>query len=104
MKLKIYLRHGTALVPAELRTIEQVSIAIGMAILLTAGLSFIGAGVRMPTPERRQMVATGAQQILHGVWWVGLFPGCALVLSLLTFGLLGDAIQAHADPDPGRRR
>jgi peptide/nickel transport system permease protein len=83
----------------------QVSIAIGMAILLTAGLSFIGAGVRMPTPEWGLMVATGAQQMILGVWWVALFPASAIALSVLSFGLLGEAIQkAHANPDPGRRR
>jgi peptide/nickel transport system permease protein len=84
--------------------IVQVSISIGMAILLTAGLSFIGAGVRMPTPEWGLMVATGAQQMILGVWWVALFPGCAIVLSVLSFGLLGDAIHTHVNPDPDRRR
>ena len=98
----IMFRHilPNAMTPA----IVQVSISIGMAILLTAGLSFIGAGVRMPTPEWGLMVATGAQQMILGVWWVALFPGCAIVLSVLSFGLLGDAIQTYANPDPDRRR
>ena len=98
----IMFRHilPNALTPA----IVQVSIAIGMAILLTAGLSFIGAGVRMPTPEWGLMVATGAQQMILGVWWVALFPGCAIVLSVLSFGLIGDAVQAYADPNAGWRR
>jgi peptide/nickel transport system permease protein len=99
---RIMFRHilPNAMTPA----IVQISISIGMAILLTAGLSFIGAGVRMPTPEWGLMVATGAQQMILGVWWVALFPGVAIVLSVLSFGLLGDAIQTHADPDSGRRR
>jgi peptide/nickel transport system permease protein len=99
--LGIMFRHilPNAMTPA----LVQVSIAIGMAILLTAGLSFIGAGVRMPTPEWGLMVATGAQQMILGVWWVALFPGCAIALSVLSFGLLGDAIQVHASPDPDRR-
>jgi len=99
--LGIMFRHilPNAMTPA----LVQVSIAIGMAILLTAGLSFIGAGVRMPTPEWGLMVATGAQQMILGVWWVALFPGCAIALSVLSFGLLGDAIQFHASPDPDRR-
>jgi peptide/nickel transport system permease protein len=98
----IMFRHilPNAITPA----LAQVSIAIGMAILLTAGLSFIGAGVRTPTPEWGLMVATGAQQMILGVWWVALFPGCAIVLSVLSFGLLGDAIQGHVGLHPDRRR
>ena len=76
----------------------QVSISIGMAILLTAGLSFIGAGVRMPTPEWGLMVSVGAQQMILGVWWVSLFPGLAIVLSVLSFALLGDAMRDLYDP------
>jgi peptide/nickel transport system permease protein len=97
----IMFRHvlPNAMTPA----IVQVSIAIGMAILLTAGLSFIGAGVRVPTPEWGLMVATGAQQMILGGWWVVLFPGCAIVLSVLGFALLGDAIQAHSSSDLDQR-
>ena len=81
----------------------QVSISIGMAILLTAGLSFVGAGVRMPTPEWGLMVSSGAQQMILGVWWVSLFPGIAIVLSVLSFALLGDAIRDGLDPRKVRR-
>lgn len=83
-----------ALTPA----IIQISISIGMAILLTAGLSFVGAGVRMPTPEWGLMVSNGAQQMILGVWWVALFPGLAIVFSVLTFALLGDAAKQMFDP------
>jgi peptide/nickel transport system permease protein len=94
--LGIMFRHilPNALTPA----IVQISISIGMAILLTAGLSFIGAGVRMPTPEWGLMVSTGAQQMILGIWWVALFPGLAIVLSVLCFALLGDAAKELADP------
>jgi peptide/nickel transport system permease protein len=84
--------------------IVQVSIAIGMAILLTAGLSFVGAGVRMPTPEWGLMVSAGAQQMILGVWWVALFPGLAIVLSVLSFALIGDALKELADPVSRARR
>jgi peptide/nickel transport system permease protein len=76
----------------------QISISIGMAILLTAGLSFIGAGVRSPTPEWGLMVSDGAQQMILGVWWVSLFPGLAIVLSVLCFALLGDQLKTFFDP------
>jgi peptide/nickel transport system permease protein len=92
----IMFRHilPNALTPA----IVQISISIGMAILLTAGLSFIGAGVRMPTPEWGLMVSIGAQQMILGVWWVSLFPGLAIVISVLCFALLGDAARDLSDP------
>lgn len=98
----IMFRHllPNALTPA----IVQISIAIGMAILLTAGLSFIGAGVRMPTPEWGLMVSSGAQQMILGVWWVALFPGLAIVLAVLCFALLGDGLKDLADPAGRTRR
>ncbi len=100
--LTLMFRHilPNALTPA----IVQVSISIGMAILLTAGLSFVGAGVRMPTPEWGLMVSNGAQQMILGVWWVALFPGLAIVISVLTFALLGDAVKSIADPNSGGRK
>lgn len=84
--------------------IVQISISIGMAILLTAGLSFVGAGVRMPTPEWGLMVASGAQQMILGVWWVSLFPGLAIVIAVLCFALLGDAARDIMDPRNRTRR
>ena len=93
---QIMFRHilPNALTPA----IVQISISIGMAILLTAGLSFIGAGVRMPTPEWGLMVSVGSQQMILGIWWVALFPGLAIVFSVLSFALLADALRDFVDP------
>src|SRR5690606_27080166 len=72
----------------------QVSVSIGMAILLTTGLSFIGAGVRMPIPEWGLMVSVGAQQMILGVWWVSVFPGLAIIVSVLSFALVGDMVKS----------
>lgn len=94
--LQIMFQH--ILPNAMTPVIVQVSIAIGMAILLTAGLSFIGAGVKMPEPEWGLMVANGAQQMVLGVWWIALFPGIAIVVSVLCFALLADAARDFADP------
>jgi len=93
---QIMFRHilPNALTPA----IVQISISIGMAILLTAGLSFIGAGVRMPLPEWGLMVSVGSQQMILGVWWVALFPGLAIVFSVLSFALMADALRDYVDP------
>jgi peptide/nickel transport system permease protein len=79
----------------------QVSLNMGWAILNAAGLSFIGLGVRPPTPEWGILVAEGAQFIVSGEWWVSLFPGLVLMLAVFTFNLLGDALRDLFDP---RRR
>ncbi|MBL8381162.1 MAG: ABC transporter permease [Burkholderiales bacterium] len=79
----------------------QVSLNMGWAILNAAGLSFIGLGVRPPTPEWGIMVAEGATYIVSGEWWVALFPGLTLMLAVFCFNLLGDGLRDIIDP---RRR
>lgn len=79
----------------------QVSLNLGYAILNAAGLSFIGLGVRPPTPEWGIMVAEGATYIVSGEWWVALFPGLVLMLAVFCFNLLGDGLRDIIDP---RRR
>jgi peptide/nickel transport system permease protein len=79
----------------------QASLNMGWAILNAAGLSFIGLGVRAPTPEWGIMVSEGASNIISGEWWTFLFPGAALVLAVFSFNLLGDGLRDLLDP---RRR
>ncbi|MFO1284199.1 MAG: ABC transporter permease [Burkholderiales bacterium] len=79
----------------------QISLNLGWAILNAAGLSFIGLGIRPPTAEWGIMVAEGASFIISGEWWVALFPGLALTLTVLCFNLLGDGLRELVDP---RRR
>ena len=55
--------------------IVQMSLTMGYAILNAAGLSFIGLGVRPPTPEWGIMVAEGAAFMVSGEWWIAFFPG-----------------------------
>jgi peptide/nickel transport system permease protein len=76
----------------------QISLTMGYAILNAAGLSFIGLGVRPPTPEWGIMVAEGAANIISGEWWVALFPGAALMLAVFCFNLLGDGLRDLVDP------
>ncbi len=76
----------------------QASLNMGWAILNAAGLSFIGLGVRPPTPEWGIMVAEGANYIISGEWWLALFPGLALMLAVFTFNLLGDGLRDIVDP------
>ncbi|WP_417719797.1 ABC transporter permease [Salipiger sp.] len=79
----------------------QVSLNLGWAILNAAGLSFIGLGVRPPTPEWGIMVAEGANYIVSGEWWLAVFPGLWLMLAVFTFNLMGDGLRDIVDP---RRR
>ncbi len=76
----------------------QISLNLGWAILNAAGLSFIGLGVRPPTPEWGIMVAEGARFITTGKWWLVACPGLALMLAVLCFNLLGDGLRDILDP------
>lgn len=78
--------------------VVQISLTMGYAILNAAGLSFIGLGVRPPTPEWGIMVAEGAAFIVSGEWWIALFPGLALMIAVFCFNLLGDGLRDIVDP------
>ncbi len=78
--------------------VVQASLNLGWAVLNTAGLSFIGLGVRAPSPEWGIMVADGARFMVSGRWWVALFPGLALMLAVFCFNLLGDGLRDALDP------
>jgi len=78
--------------------VVQASVNLGWAVLNAAGLSFLGLGVRPPTPEWGILVAEGARFIASGQWWVFLFPGLALMVAVVTFNLLGDALRDLLDP------
>lgn len=78
--------------------IVQASMNMGWAMLSLAGLSFIGLGVRPPTPEWGIMVSEGAAFVISGEWWAAFFPGMALMLAVLAFNLLGDVLRDLVDP------
>lgn len=98
-ELTIALRHvlPNSLTPALI----QSSVTIGFAILLTAGLSFVGAGVRPPTPEWGLMISTGANQIILGEWWPSVFPGIAISVTVFGFAVLGNALERRYE-GPGQ--
>jgi peptide/nickel transport system permease protein len=79
-------------------TLVNGSVVAGQALLLTAGLSFVGAGVPAPTPEWGYMVAVGAPSLITGQWWAALFPGAVIGIIVLGFALVGDGIRAYLDP------
>ncbi len=76
----------------------QVSVTVGFAVLLTAGLSFVGAGVSPPTPELGAMIASGAKFMILGQWWVVIFPGLALGLVVFTFAVMGEILGRLLEP------
>jgi peptide/nickel transport system permease protein len=78
--------------------VVQMSLTMGYAILNAAGLSFIGLGVRPPTPEWGILVAEGAGFMVSGEWWIAFFPGLALMIAVFCFNLLGDGLRDIVDP------
>jgi peptide/nickel transport system permease protein len=78
------------------------SVAIAQAILITAGLSFVGAGIRPPTPEWGAMISEGAQNLITGQWWPSVFPGIALAIVVLGYALVGDGLRLYLDPARSR--
>ena len=69
---------------------------LGNAILLLAGLSFLGLGAQPPAPEWGQMVATGTEYFQY--WWLSTFPGLAIFTAVLAFNFLGDSLRDVFDP------
>jgi peptide/nickel transport system permease protein len=77
--------------------IVQMTLDIGTVILAAAGLSFIGLGAQPPTPDWGLMVAEGREYILQQ-WWMGTFPGLAILFLVLAFNLVGDGLRDVLDP------
>ena len=73
---------------------------LGNAVLLLSGLSFLGLGAQPPTAEWGAMVAEGAQNFND--WWVGLFPGLAILTVVLAFNFIGDTLRDALDPRTAR--
>jgi peptide/nickel transport system permease protein len=77
--------------------IVQASFNMGEAILIAAGLSFIGFGAQPPTPEWGVMISEGRDYITTQ-WWVPTFPGLAILLAVAGFNLVGDGLRDLLDP------
>jgi peptide/nickel transport system permease protein len=78
--------------------IVQATLAMGFALLTLAALSYIGLGVQPPDPEWGEMVSEGASLMVTGHWWLSLFPGIAILVTVLIFNLVGDGLRDLLDP------
>ena len=77
--------------------IVAAPLGIGNTIVLEAGLSFLGLGIQPPDPSWGNMVADGQGQLLRA-WWLSTFPGLAIVVTVLSFNLVGDGLRDALDP------
>ena len=76
----------------------QGTLGIAGAILEIAALGFLGLGQQPPYPEWGAMLADSVKYLTSGAWWVLLFPGLAIMLTVLGFNLLGDGLRDALDP------
>lgn len=77
--------------------IVLATLQVGFVILLESSLSFLGAGIPRPTPAWGLMVADGRELIVTA-WWIAMFPGLAIMLTVLSMNLVGDWLRDHLDP------
>lgn len=93
--LRLMLRYIFPNVVSSLLILATLQ--VGAVILLESTLSFLGVGIPRPTPAWGVMVADGRELIVVA-WWVALFPGLAIMLTVLSLNLLGDWLRDHLDP------
>jgi peptide/nickel transport system permease protein len=99
--LQIIRRH---LFPNTLAVIiVEATLWLSYAILLEASLSYLGLGVQIPTPSWGNMLQQGQTELLNGAWWLTLFPGMAIFITVLAFNLMGDGLRDALDPRLRRR-
>jgi peptide/nickel transport system permease protein len=95
---RIVLRHVLPNVSASVIVIASLMVA--NMIIFEASLSFLGLGVPPPTPTWGRMVFDGVQYV-DSAWWLSLFPGLAIVLTVLAINLVGDWLRDVLDPRLG---
>lgn len=93
--LRVMWRHGLPNITAPI--IIMASLTFGQAIIAEAALSFLGLGTPPPDPSWGRMLAE-SQPWMQIAWWMVVFPGVAIALSVLAFNLFGDALRDHFDP------
>ncbi|MGD8821017.1 MAG: ABC transporter permease, partial [Anaerolineae bacterium] len=93
---RILFRH---IVPNTLSPIiVQATMGLASAILWAGALGFLGLGAIPPEPEWGAMLGDSYRFLTTGAWWAVVFPGLAIMLSVLGFNLLGDGLRDALDP------
>jgi peptide/nickel transport system permease protein len=92
---RIMFRHilPNALVPV----LVSATLGVAGAILAESGLSFLGLGVQPPTPSWGNILIDGKANI-EIAWWLSVFPGMAILVTVLAYNLLGEGLRDALDP------
>jgi len=94
-RARVMLRHLLPNVIAPV--IVTTTLGIGQVVVIEAGLSFLGIGVREPQASLGTMFMVGTEAFV-GTWWAALFPGLAILATVLCFTIVGDGLRAALDP------
>lgn len=99
--MRIIFRHilPNAMAPVYV----SATLSVGGAILIESALSFLGIGVQIPTPSWGNILTTGKDYIDYA-WWLTLFPGVAILVTVLSFNLVGEGLRDTLDPGAARKR
>ena len=76
--------------------ITQSAMTVSWAIMVIAGISYLGFGIQPPTPEWGLMISEGAAYMTSGEWWVSFFPGVAILSIVAALMLIDDGLKAEA--------
>jgi peptide/nickel transport system permease protein/oligopeptide transport system permease protein len=77
--------------------IVQATLGMGSIIMIEAGLAFLGCGAQPPTPSWGLMISEGQKYLGQGQWWWAIFPGLAIMYTVLAFNFLGDGLRDALD-------
>lgn len=94
--LRIVFRHVLPNVAAPI--IVQASLSFAFAILVEAALSFLGIGVQRPNPAWGLMLGDARDFLSSGMWWMSVFPGVAIFVTVMSFNVVGDGLRDALDP------
>ena len=79
-------------------TIAQATVRAAWAVRISATLAFLGVGIQPPTPEWGAMIRQGTEFMVTGQWWIGVFPGIALILMVFGLNMAGDGVADLLNP------
>jgi peptide/nickel transport system permease protein/oligopeptide transport system permease protein len=77
--------------------IVQATLGLGSIIMVEAGLAFLGFGAQPPTPSWGLMISVGQKYLATGQWWWAIFPGLAIMYTVLAFNFVGDGLRDALD-------